>query len=157
MANRSDARVQVHARPDAGPKFRAAIFEGVTELAVFDVWPAAVRLSPVAKGKMHGGRYVGGGGNRRSITVEVVGYGEPGQIVGGEGTNRQGVPFDKNGGVALIIPTGVSVAVFTQSGYGGYLEVGTRFMGARPYIGPAWEQNWHKLPDYVRAKYEATT
>jgi len=34
-----------------------------------------------------------------------------------------------------------TVIVATTSGYGGYLEVGTGRMGARPYIMPALEKN----------------
>lgn len=31
--------------------------------------------------------------------------------------------------------------VFTQSGYGGYLEIGTTKMPARPYLKPAFDRN----------------
>ena len=31
--------------------------------------------------------------------------------------------------------------VFTQSGYGGYLEIGTVKMPARPYLKPAFDKN----------------
>lgn len=35
---------------------------------------------------------------------------------------------------------GVTATIFTQSGYGGYLELGTSKMKAQPYIYPAWEK-----------------
>ena len=38
-----------------------------------------------------------------------------------------------------IDPDNIDLDVFTTSGYGGYLEVGTRKMGPRPYIVPAVE------------------
>jgi HK97 gp10 family phage protein len=34
-------------------------------------------------------------------------------------------------------PKGTEAKIFTQSGYGGYLEIGTRNMPARPYMVPA--------------------
>lgn len=42
-------------------------------------------------------------------------------------------------GATTIDPKNIDGEVFTTSGYGGYLEVGTHKMGARPYIVPAVE------------------
>ena len=42
-------------------------------------------------------------------------------------------------GATTIDPNNIDGEVFTTSGYGGYLEVGTRKMPARPYIVPAVE------------------
>ena len=42
-----------------------------------------------------------------------------------------------------IDPDNIDLDVFTTSGYGGYLEVGTRKMGPRPYIVPAVEAVMH--------------
>lgn len=42
-------------------------------------------------------------------------------------------------------PEGVRAQVFTQSGYGGYLETGTRKMKARPYMYPAFQAGMLKL------------
>lgn len=36
--------------------------------------------------------------------------------------------------------SGLSGEIFTESGYGGWLEVGTSKMAARPYFRPAFEQ-----------------
>lgn len=44
-----------------------------------------------------------------------------------------------------VTPGGRKAAVFTESGYGGYLEVGTRRMAARPYIRPAFEKHKGKI------------
>ena len=46
----------------------------------------------------------------------------------------------------------LSGAVFSTSGYGGFLETGTRFMRARPYFKPALDRNIHKLPDGIKAR-----
>lgn len=37
--------------------------------------------------------------------------------------------------------------VFTQAGYGGYVEVGTKYMPARPYIITAFQKNVRSLVD----------
>lgn len=50
------------------------------------------------------------------------------------GTNRRSIDFDVDR--AKLVGR-----LFTQSGYGGYLEVGTVKMPARPYMVPAVEQN----------------
>lgn len=147
----SDALVTVHANQAAGTEFRDAIAEATTEVFVYDIWPAAVEGSPVAKGKLHGGSYAGGGTNRRSITVEVVPFGGAPQVAGGQGEDKKGVPFDHGGGVATQDPEGVTAAIFTQSGYGGFLEVGTRYMAARAYIYPAVERFIQKIGERARA------
>lgn len=46
------------------------------------------------------------------------------------GTNRRSIKFEVEGKTAEI---------WTESGYGGYLEVGTARMPARPYLRPAVE------------------
>jgi len=46
----------------------------------------------------------------------------------------------------------LKATIFTESGYGGYLEVGTAKMGARPYIYPAIQQALPGIADSVRVK-----
>jgi HK97 gp10 family phage protein len=41
-------------------------------------------------------------------------------------------------------------SVYSTSGYGGYLEVGTRFMPAFPYFRPALDRNIPKFPEKVK-------
>jgi HK97 gp10 family phage protein len=114
------------------------IIRSVTEeVFELDIKPAAVENSPVteegllinealkAEGKL-GGRPVGGTGhNRRSIDVTVT-------------------ASDK----------GVEASLFTQSGYGGYLETGTSKMRAQPYLYPAFIQNIGKVPTGVQTKIQ---
>ena len=57
------------------------------------------------------------------------------------GTNRRSINPD---GVR-IDPQTLAGEIVTMSGYGGYLEVGTRRMPARPYIVPAAEEARSKL------------
>lgn len=49
----------------------------------------------------------------------------------GGGNNRDSIDYTANG---------LNGEIFTQSGYGGWLEVGTSKMAARPYFRPAFEQ-----------------
>lgn len=111
-----------------------AVTQDVFEL---DIKPAAVAGSPVteegllineelkARGKL-GGRPVGGTGhNRRSIDVSVT-----------------------------ASEKGVEATLFTQSGYGGYLETGTSKMRAQPYLYPAFMQNVGKIPEGVKVRIQ---
>ena len=43
-------------------------------------------------------------------------------------------------------------AVYSTSGYGGYLETGTVNMPAQPYFKPALDRNIHKLPAGIKAE-----
>lgn len=45
-------------------------------------------------------------------------------------------------------------AVYSTSGYGGYLETGTVNMGAQPYFKPALDKNIKKLPNNIKAYLE---
>jgi len=67
------------------------------------------------------------GNNRRSIVGETSGMGQ----VAGEG-----------GGARLVDESKVEGAVYSTSGYGGFLETGTSKMEARPYIKPAMDKNF---------------
>ena len=44
----------------------------------------------------------------------------------------------------------VEGSIFTQSGYGGYLEGGTSKMAARPYLWPAVERHAKKVFDRMK-------
>jgi HK97 gp10 family phage protein len=47
---------------------------------------------------------------------------------------------------------GTKGTVFTESGYGGYIEAGTRLMQPHPYIYPAAQKNLPLIPEIARAK-----
>jgi HK97 gp10 family phage protein len=47
---------------------------------------------------------------------------------------------------------GVRARITTASGYGGYVELGTKKMMREPYLWPAFEANISKLPDAVRER-----
>lgn len=52
------------------------------------------------------------------------------------GTNKRSIDTE-----VTQLPDGtIQAKLFTQSGYGAYLELGTRFMKAVPYLWPAFEK-----------------
>ena len=69
------------------------------------------------------------GNNRRSIAAEVAGMGK----VSGEGSAEGTVRDELEG------------AVYSTSGYGGFLETGTVKMSAKPYFRPALDKNKDNL------------
>ncbi len=66
------------------------------------------------------------------------------------GHNRRSIAFEvgPGGSIATEPLTG---AVFSTSGYGGYLETGTVKMAARPYFKPALDKNIKNLAKNIKA------
>lgn len=52
------------------------------------------------------------------------------------GNNRRSIKFEAKG---------LTGSIYSTSGYGGYLETGTRFMAAQPYFKPALDKNFPKF------------
>ena len=67
------------------------------------------------------------------------------------GNNARSIKFEvgPNGEIAKGELEG---AVYSTSGYGGYLETGTVKMGAQPYFKPALDKNIRKLPEGIKAE-----
>ncbi len=65
------------------------------------------------------------------------------------GHNTRSIAFKltKVAGVGLAF----LVKVFTESGYGGFLEIGTSKMPAFPYFRPGFDKTVRRLPGLVRA------
>lgn len=61
-------------------------------------------------------------------------------------------PFDQGTNSRSIRHSvaGKTAEIHTESGYGGYLEVGTARMPARPYLRPAVERNKKKIAQRIR-------
>ena len=63
------------------------------------------------------------------------------------GTNRRSIKYETKG---------LSGSIYSTSGYGGYLEVGTHNkdkswrMLPRPYFRPAYDKNCKKLPSFIK-------
>lgn len=68
------------------------------------------------------------GNNMRSITSEASGFGS----------------------VQVVDPNKIEGAVFSTSGYGGFLETGTSKMDPRPYIKPAADKHVPKFPQKLK-------
>ena len=60
------------------------------------------------------------------------------------GHNRRSIDYK------MVVGTQINASVVTSSGYGGYLEVGTRKKAARPYIIPAYMKHKSKIKDSLR-------
>lgn len=54
------------------------------------------------------------------------------------------------------VPGGIQATLFTQSGYGGYLEIGTRKMPARPYLQPAFDEGVATIAEHVKEKIDGS-
>ena len=103
--------------------------EEVTK-AVLDASRLAMRdiVVNVHNDAMHGSPKLTGH-NMRSIAGEVSGMGKVAD--GGEGSEERIVDASK-----------IEGAVFSTSGYGGFLETGTSKMPARPYMKPALDKSF---------------
>ena len=67
------------------------------------------------------------------------------------GNNRRSIKYEVGPG-GEVAKSEMEGAVYSTSGYGGYLETGTRKMGAQPYFKPALDKNIKKLPEGIRAE-----
>ncbi len=66
------------------------------------------------------------------------------------GNNRRSIKFEVGPGGAVAKREGEG-AIYSTSGYGGYLETGTVNMPAQPYFRPALDKNKDKLPKNIKA------
>lgn len=77
------------------------------------------------------------GNNKKGITAEVSGMGMPPEASG-----------EKH--LHLVDNSKLEAVLYGTSEYGGYLEVGTYLMPARPYIRPAVDEHNPKLKDNIK-------
>lgn len=52
------------------------------------------------------------------------------------------------------VKKGVKARLFTTSGFGGFLELGTKNTAAQPYLFPAFEEHIGGLPEAVKERLE---
>lgn len=57
------------------------------------------------------------------------------------GNNRRSIKFEAEG---------LTGTIYSTSGYGGFLETGTRFTAARPYFKPALDKNFPKFSQRMK-------
>ncbi len=79
--------------------------------------------------------------NRKSVTADFKNVDGDIKTVGGEEHGSAG------GNEGLPEKGNIGFRVYTQSGYGAWLELGTKRMEARPYIAPAFEQTVNEIKD----------
>ncbi len=66
------------------------------------------------------------------------------------GNNRRSIKFEVGPG-GEVARKELEGAVYSTSGYGGYLETGTVKMAARPYMKPALDRHVKDLPREIKA------
>ncbi len=113
---------------------KASVLAATTELYEEEIVPTAKDLSPVTEA-----------GYQRNL--EEKAEHKLNRPAMGTGTNRRSIDS-----TVEEVPTGVKATLFTQSGYGGYLELGTSKMRAQPYLNPAFDEHIGKLADRVKEK-----
>lgn len=67
------------------------------------------------------------------------------------GNNRRSIKFEV-GPSGEVAKKELEGAIYSTSGYGGFLETGTVKMAAKPYFKPALDKNIHKLPQGIKAE-----
>lgn len=126
-----DELVKVRINPEARRQYKLAAFQAVKETFELDMVPKAKELSPVTEEGI--------------IRNREKHKNWPLTKVGGTGTNRRSIDSD-----VVLEATGVKAEMFTTSGYGGWLEGGTRNMPAQPYIWPAFRMFVGKIAGRVK-------
>ena len=69
------------------------------------------------------------------------------------GNNRRSIKFEVGPGGEVAKKENEG-AIYSTSGYGGYLETGTVKMPAQPYFKPALDRNMKNLPKNIKAHLE---
>jgi len=124
--------------PNAKATLTAAIRSTVEEVFATQIHPAAVEKSPVTPE-----------GFARNLELKALGkLGD--RPPAGTGTNRRSIDYT----VEVTADGNILARLYTQDGYGGWLEVGTVRMRAQPYLYPAFIENVDKIPLGIKVKIE---
>ena len=119
--------------PQAKVTIGEIIRGAVQEVFATKIHPAAAQKSPVTE--------------EGALINEAMGK-KPPHIIG-TGTNRRSIDFSVE-----MTRQGPKASLFTQSGYGGYLETGTSKMRAQPYLWPAFIEHVDEIPLSIKAAVE---
>jgi len=123
--------VEIKLNPLAMQQFADIVLAETIDVFQKDIVPECVKLSPVTpEGIAHN-----------------IAQGKKGVLATGTGHNRQSIDAD-----VVQTPEGPKAELYTQSGYGGYLETGTSKMRAQPYIYPGFLKHIGELAVRVRAR-----
>jgi HK97 gp10 family phage protein len=126
---------------EAKAEFAAKRSQAVREVFNLDILPEAIRNSPVTpEGVAYNQAKWAAKNHRPGTQINPV-------LLKGTGHNRQSLDVEFND-----TPSGTEVKLFGQSGYSGYLEVGTSKMRAQPYIWPAFLKFYKKITELVKVK-----
>lgn len=123
----------------AKQQVKGAIDKAVRDVFNLDILPEAVKNSPVTpEGMAYNQAKFSSQPHKPGTKVDPV-------RLKGTGHNRQSLDVE-----FTETPSGPQAKLFSQSGYGGYLEVGTSKMRAQPYIWPAWLKFKEKIAKLIR-------
>jgi HK97 gp10 family phage protein len=135
------AEVIVRLNPEARAQVQAQIDKAVRDVFQLDILPEAIRNSPVTpEGMEHNLAKFESKNHRPGTHIDPV-------VLKGTGHNRQSLDVE-----ITETPSGPKVKLFSQSGHGGYLEVGTSKMRAQPYIWPAWLKFKDKIAELLKGR-----
>lgn len=135
------SEVIVNINLGAKAQAHALIYKAVRDVFNLDILPEAVKNSPVTpEGMAYNQAKFDSQNHRPGTKIDPV-------RLKGTGHNRQSLDVE-----FTETPSGPQAKLFSQSGYGGYLEVGTSKMRAQPYIWPAWLKFKDKLATLIRNK-----
>ena len=135
------SEVIVRLNPLARAEIQAQIDKAVKDVFQLDILPEAIANSPVTpEGMEYNQAKFDSKNHRQGTHIDPV-------KLKGTGHNRQSldVEFEET-------PSGPKVKLFGQSGYSGYLEVGTSKMRAQPYIWPAWLKFKGKIAELLKGR-----
>ena len=138
----SEALVRLDIKTDVAKRLmRGRIDQATRETFQLDILPEAIQNSPVTpEGMAYNQAKWDAKNHKEGTEIDPV-------KLKGTGHNRQSLDVE-----FTETPSGTEAKLFSQSGYGGYLELGTSKMRAQPYIWPAFLKFYQKLADRVRVK-----
>jgi HK97 gp10 family phage protein len=119
--------------PQGMARLRVALAYGLLNLGLA-IEADAKRRAPVKTGNL-----------RRSI--HTAAFSEGRRIYGASDDNGRPTPN-------YVASKGAMAIVGTNCGYGVFLELGTRFMSAQPYLGPALNDNRGRATTLIKAGME---
>lgn len=133
--------MQIRLNRDAKRQFDQKSLKALQDVFQLDVLPEAVRNSPVtSEGMAENQRKFDAKAHRPGTVIDPV-------LLKGTGHNRQSLEVE-----VVLADQGPQATLFGQSGYSGYLEVGTSKMRAQPYIWPAWLKFKDKIGELLRGR-----
>lgn len=137
----SEAIVKVTINPNLKEQLDAIRSKAVRDVFNLDILPEAISKSPVTpEGVAYNQAKFEAENHKPGTEIDPV-------KLKGTGHNRQSLDVE-----FTETPSGTEAKLFSQSGYGGYLEVGTSKMRAQPYIWPAFLKFVKKIAELSKVK-----